>query len=143
MSTLVTVAHVVVAVALIVIVLLQQGKGAAMGAAFGGSSQTLFGSRGPASALAKITTGAAIIFMLTSLTLSAMSSGRKETSVIPAGPATLPVELPADDSAKASQTKKDPASAATDTGGPLDESAGSKPGAAGPVNGGSNGKNGG
>jgi preprotein translocase subunit SecG len=52
------------------IVLLQKGKGAEMGAAFGGSSQTLFGSRGAATFLNKLTTAAAALFMITSLLLS-------------------------------------------------------------------------
>jgi len=94
--TLVTVAHIIAALVLIGIVLLQHGKGASMGATFGGSSQTLFGSRGPASALAKITTGVAIVFMLTSITLSVLSAQSRESSVIPEAetPATLPTSLP-------------------------------------------------
>lgn len=74
MWTILIIAHVGVAFALVLIVLLQSGKGSAMGAAFGGSSQTVFGSRGPASFLHKLTTGAAVIFMLTSLTLSVLYS---------------------------------------------------------------------
>ena len=70
MMALITILHVIVAFALILIVLLQTGKGADMGAAFGGSSQTLFGSSGPASFLSKITTLVAIVFILTSLTLA-------------------------------------------------------------------------
>ena len=62
--------HVVVSLALILIVLLQRGKGAGMGAAFGGSSQTVFGSSGATSFMHKVTTAAAIVFMLTSLGLS-------------------------------------------------------------------------
>ena len=56
--------HVIVCVALILIVLLQKGKGASMGAAFGGSSQTVFGSTGATSFMHKVTVAAAIIFML-------------------------------------------------------------------------------
>jgi preprotein translocase subunit SecG len=66
----ITLLHIVVCVILILVILLQAGKGANMGAAFGGSSQTVFGSSGPASFLGKMTTVVAIIFMLTSLTLS-------------------------------------------------------------------------
>jgi preprotein translocase subunit SecG len=77
MSILLIVIHVVVCIALIMIVLLQTGKGADMGAAFGGgSSQTLFGSTGASTFLSKATTVAAIVFMLTSLTLAYMSGGR-------------------------------------------------------------------
>ncbi|GMT42564.1 MAG: preprotein translocase subunit SecG [bacterium] len=75
--------HVTVALMMIVIVLLQSGsKGASLGAAFGGSSQTVFGSRGPASFLGKITTFAAIVFMLTSLTLSIVSSRMGGATVV-------------------------------------------------------------
>jgi preprotein translocase subunit SecG len=73
--------HVSVCIALILIVLLQRGKGADMGAAFGGSSQTVFGSRGATSFLHKITAAAAIIFMLTSLSL-AFLFGRGATSIM-------------------------------------------------------------
>jgi preprotein translocase subunit SecG len=55
---------------LILVVLLQAGKGANMGAVFGGSSQTVFGSSGAGSFLGKMTTVVATIFMLTSLFLS-------------------------------------------------------------------------
>ncbi len=68
--------HIFVCVALILIVLLQAGKGASMGAAFGGASQTIFGSPGAAGFLTKITTVAAIIFMMTSIFLTMMSSRR-------------------------------------------------------------------
>jgi preprotein translocase subunit SecG len=86
MMTLVTILHVVVSLALILIVLLQTGKGAEMGAGFGGgSNQTIFGSRGAASFLSKVTTGAAIMFMLTSLTLAYLTS-RQNSSVISAAP---------------------------------------------------------
>lgn len=80
MSTLVVIVHITVAIFLILIVLLQAGKGASIGATFGGSSQTVFGSRGPASFLGKVTTGAAALFMITSLVLS-MFSARSVTVV--------------------------------------------------------------
>jgi len=71
MSTFLIIMHVIVSIALIMIVLLQTGKGADMGAAFGGgSSQTLFGSSGASTFLGKATTVAAVIFMLTSLVLA-------------------------------------------------------------------------
>ena len=83
MSILLIVIHVVVCIALIMIVLLQTGKGADMGAAFGGgSSQTLFGSTGASTFLSKATTVAAIVFMLTSLTLAYMAGGRVTKSVV-------------------------------------------------------------
>lgn len=70
MQILVTAVHVIVCIILILVILLQAGKGANMGAAFGGSSQTVFGSSGPASFLGRMTTIVAILFMVTSLTLS-------------------------------------------------------------------------
>lgn len=78
MQFFVTLIHVVVCIILILVILLQAGKGANMGAAFGGSSQTVFGSSGPAGFLGKMTTVVAIIFMLTSLTLSysALNKGK-------------------------------------------------------------------
>ena len=77
MYTLMIIIHVVVSLALILIVLLQTGKGAEMGAGFGGgSNQTIFGSRGAATFLSKITTGAAVMFMLTSLSLAIMTKNR-------------------------------------------------------------------
>ncbi len=63
--------HVVVCVALILIILLQTGKGADIGAAFGGgSSQTIFGSSGATPFLSKVTIGAAVVFMMTSIILT-------------------------------------------------------------------------
>ncbi|MEE4261492.1 MAG: preprotein translocase subunit SecG [Desulfobacteraceae bacterium] len=95
MSILLIIIHIIVCIALIMIVLLQTGKGADMGAAFGGgSSQTLFGSTGASTFLSKATTAAAIIFMLTSLTLAYFSSHRfAAQSVVTDSPA--PVETPA------------------------------------------------
>ncbi len=83
MTTLILVIHIIVCIALILIVLLQTGKGADMGAVFGGAgSQTLFGNTGATTFLGKLTTGAAIIFMITSLSLAYLSkSGDK--SVVP------------------------------------------------------------
>ena len=73
MYTLAVILHLIVCFLMIAAILLQAGKGAEIGAAFGGSSQTVFGSRGPGTFLSKVTVGAAIIFMLTSLTLAILS----------------------------------------------------------------------
>ena len=81
MSTIVVAIHVLVCLALIFIVLLQHGKGAGIGAAFGGSSQTVFGSTGAAPFLAKLTAAAAIVFMVTSLGLTFLGR-QKEVSVM-------------------------------------------------------------
>src|SRR5512141_2440313 len=74
MATFVLIIHLIVCFFLITIVLVQGGKGAELGAAFGGSSQTLFGARGAATFFSKLTTTAAIIFMLTSVTLSVVTA---------------------------------------------------------------------
>jgi preprotein translocase subunit SecG len=103
MSILLIIVHVVVCVALIMIVLLQTGKGADMGAAFGGgSSQTLFGSTGASTFLSKATTVAAVVFMLTSLTLAYMSGGKAVKSVV--SDVQAPVEQPAQTDNSASDT---------------------------------------
>jgi len=68
---LLTIVHVVVCVFLIIVVLLQSGKAADLAGAFGGmGSQTAFGPRGSATLLSKATTISAIVFMLTSMSLS-------------------------------------------------------------------------
>jgi preprotein translocase subunit SecG len=73
-TTLVLVIHVIVCVALILIILLQSGKGADIGAVFGGgSSQTVFGSTGASTFLSKVTIGAAVLFMVTSIVLTYFS----------------------------------------------------------------------
>jgi preprotein translocase subunit SecG len=115
MSILLIAIHVVVCIALIMIVLLQTGKGADMGAAFGGgSSQTLFGSTGASTFLSKATTVAAIVFMLTSLTLAYMSGGKVTKSVVPDTPA--PVEQSTEQSNQPSPQTQDQAADTTDTG---------------------------
>jgi preprotein translocase subunit SecG len=95
---LITIVHVTVCILLILVVLLQAGKGANMGAVFGGSSQTIFGSSGPGTFLGKMTTAVAIIFMLTSFSLSYTAS-RKGSSLMegarPVPVQTAPVKGPA------------------------------------------------
>ena len=77
----VTILHVVVSVGLILVVLLQTGKGAEIGAVFGGSSSTIFGSSGAGNFLTRLTTGMAIVFMITSLALGYFA-GRKPSATI-------------------------------------------------------------
>ena len=84
MTTLLIVVHVIVCLFLIVIVLLQHGKGADIGATFGGSSNTVFGTEGPLPLLNKITTAAAIIFMVTSLLLAQISGEKSIMSDVAA-----------------------------------------------------------
>jgi len=82
MYTIAVVIHLFVCFLMIASILLQAGKGAEIGAAFGGSSQTVFGSRGPGTFLSKVTVGAAVVFMLTSLTLAILSRQEHASSVI-------------------------------------------------------------
>lgn len=107
--TIIVVLHVLVCFALILIVLLQAGKGAEMGAAFGGASQTIFGSAGAMGFLTKLTTVAAVVFMVTSLVL-AYSATRRASTVIKEKPAqTTPAEpqkSPAQPQAPAPEPKK-------------------------------------
>ncbi|MFQ5417895.1 MAG: preprotein translocase subunit SecG, partial [Myxococcota bacterium] len=71
MNTVLVVLHIIVCFFLIAVVLIQRGKGAEVGAVFGGgASSTVFGSRGAGNFLTKLTTGSAVVFMCTSLTLS-------------------------------------------------------------------------
>lgn len=73
--------HVLVCFILILVVLLQSGKGADLAGAFGGGgTQTAFGSRGPASFLSKATTVAAVVFMLTSIALSGLVGDTSTTA---------------------------------------------------------------
>jgi preprotein translocase subunit SecG len=75
-----TVVHVLVCAFLIIVVLLQSGRGADVAAAFGGmGSQTAFGPRGSATVLSRATQWSAILFMITSITLSIIAS-RRSTS---------------------------------------------------------------
>lgn len=83
MTVLLIILHIVVSIALIAIVLLQSGKGAEMGASFGASgSQSVFGAGGGNTFMSKLTTGAAIIFMLTSLTLAYLSGQSGSSSIM-------------------------------------------------------------
>ncbi len=105
MTTLLIIIHVLVSLFLIVIVLLQHGKGADVGATFGGSSQSLFGTEGPVPLLNKITTFAAIVFMGTSISLAYISANKSTGTVmkevqapapvpqatVPSEPATIPM----------------------------------------------------
>ena len=96
MYTLLTIIHLFVSFMMIGAILLQSGKGAEIGAAFGGSSQTIFGSRGAATFLSKMTVGAAIIFMVTSLSLAFLSKERAGEASLLKTPKveTTPVQPP-------------------------------------------------
>lgn len=88
MLSIVLLIHILIAIAIVALVLLQQGKGADMGAAFGsGSANTLFGSRGPASFLMKLTGGLVALFFITSLSLGYLAHRKinaEQTLSVPA-----------------------------------------------------------
>ena len=80
---LLTTVHVIVCAILIVVVLLQHGKSADIAATFGGvGSQTAFGPRGTATLLSRVTTWCAIIFMLTSISLTLLATRNHPTSIM-------------------------------------------------------------
>jgi len=109
MIWLVTTIHIIVCLFLIIVVLLQSGKAGDIAAAFGGASQTAFGPRGAATALGKATTWSAVIFMITSITLSILAAKRPASNSVlqgikpsttntqpakPAAPPTTPQQPP-------------------------------------------------
>jgi preprotein translocase subunit SecG len=81
MYTVVIVIHVAVCISLCIAVLLQQGKGADIGAVFGGSSQTVFGASGAGNILTKLTWGFAVVFFSTSIFLAYASTRRVSGSL--------------------------------------------------------------
>ena len=82
MHTLVIIIHIIACFLMIGAILLQSGKGAEIGAAFGGSSQTVFGSRGPANFLSKFTVVVAVVFMLTSFSLAILAKQKTFSSTV-------------------------------------------------------------
>ncbi|MEJ2699804.1 MAG: preprotein translocase subunit SecG [Desulfuromonadales bacterium] len=105
--------HVLVCIALIIVVLLQSGKGAEIGASFGaGASQTVFGATGGKSFMSRMTTAVAVIFMLTSLTLAYFYGKPSTTSVMPS-------QVPS----AASQAQKAPTAAPPATPAPAKQAA--------------------
>ena len=125
MQQILLIAQILICVGLVALVLLQQGRGADAGASFGGgSSGSLFGSRGPASFLSKMTAGLAALFFANSLALAYISSqsierrsvvvrvqsqSMSESSEQPAGDADVPV-LPTGGDSKAQDVPRAPAS---------------------------------
>ena len=100
MITAIIILHVIVSIGLILVVLLQTGKGAEVGAVFGGSSSTIFGSSGAGNFLTRLTTGMAIVFMATSLTLGYFTAKRPAATIFDsrspvAEPPRAPVQPPA------------------------------------------------
>src|SRR5215468_1036226 len=86
MYTVITIIHVLSCIFLVLVVLLQTGKGADMGAVFGGSSSTVFGSSGAGTFLTRLTTGTAVVFMVTSLSLTYFSARRNTATVFDTAP---------------------------------------------------------
>jgi preprotein translocase subunit SecG len=121
MKLILVLVHIAVCIALILIVLVQKGKGASMGAAFGGSSQTVFGSSGATSFLQKVTVAAAVIFMFTSLGL-ALISGRGTSSSIMKGVTSSEVPQQTEGAA----TPAPPAGAASQPAAPAPAQSGTK-----------------
>lgn len=116
-ETLVVVAHVVIAVALVGLVLIQQGKGADAGAAFGGgASQTVFGSQGSGSFLTRFTTFLALLFFVTSFTLAVFAKQHAEV----AGQTGIPEvqQVPVNEDSASDKTTP----AASDSGAAQDQS---------------------
>ena len=98
--------HVIASFAIIGLVLLQSGKGADIGSAFGGAgSQAVFGSMGTPTLLGKITTGVAVVFTITSFTLALTGGARSGSVVREAAPASAPAAPPAPAPAPAAPSK--------------------------------------
>lgn len=79
MATFITVVHVITCILIVLVVLIQSGKGAEISASFGGSSQTVFGSSGGANFFVKLTRGAAAVFFVTSLALTVMGAKSRKS----------------------------------------------------------------
>jgi len=93
MVTILTIIHILICVFLVSIVLLQHGKGADVGATFGGGGgESLFGTEGPVPIMNKITTAVAVLFMVTSISLAYISAHSTTSSVMGDYAAPAPVE---------------------------------------------------
>lgn len=97
MQQIILILHVLIAFCLIGLILLQQGKGAEVGAAFGGgASQTVFGSQGSSSFLFKLTAGLGLLFLVTSMVLTRMAANNyhhaPKSSLVSPVSHTLPIK---------------------------------------------------
>lgn len=110
MSGLIIAIHFIVCIFMIIVILLQAGKGADIGAAFGGGSQTVFGSRGAATFLSKVTTVSAVIFLMTSIYLAHLSKERAAGGSSVMKGATLPLPPAETQNAPAAQPETDSSS---------------------------------
>ena len=96
MFILIVMVHVLVSLIIIALVLLQAGKGADIGSAFGGTgSQAVFGSMSTPTVLGKLTTAVAVVFMLTSFSLAILAHKRASTIMPATAPAKPPATAPA------------------------------------------------
>ena len=86
--------HVMVCITLVILILLQQGKGAEVGAVFGGSSNTVFGASGAGNVLSRATSGLAVLFFATSLYLAYTSSQRASGSIFGSGSSVMSKQAP-------------------------------------------------
>ena len=112
MTLFVTVLHILVCIVLIVVVLLQRGKGAEMGAILGGGGgSTVFGARGAGGFLTRLTTGAAVIFMFTSLILAYFARESADSTLFEEVPALV---TPAGEEEEQGGFQEAPSEAATD-----------------------------
>ena len=106
MNTFLIVVHVIVSAVLVIVILLQAGKGSGLGGAFGGSSQAVFGGRGAQTFLGKVTSASAAVFMLTSLSLSYLST--RSGSVVKEAPAPIAPVAPAGPGSRVLETAPAP-----------------------------------
>lgn len=88
LDSLITILHILVCLFLVLVILLQQGRGGGMGAAFGGASQQVFGGAGAGNFLTKLTEAAAFTFMFTSVLLAGLASNRGPSKYEEAAKAT-------------------------------------------------------
>lgn len=121
--TILLIIHVLACIFLVTVVLLQQGKGADVGAVFGGSSQTLFGTSGAGNLLTKLTSATAIIFMLTSLTLTYGAAKQTTRSIFDSAPKSAPApsaseEMPAAQPSASTESKGTAATPTSETAQP-------------------------
>ena len=111
MTALIITLHVFVCLFLIIVVLLQPGKGGDLGSAFGGGAQqNIFGARGAVKVLGPITTGSAVVFMVTSIILATIATRPQSTSLLQeenAAPAPITAPKPADQMAPAAEIEID------------------------------------
>ena len=119
-EAIITVIHVLACLFLIVIVLLQTGKGAEMGAVFGGSSSTVFGSSGAGNFLTRMTTAVAVLFMCTSLGLTYFSARQGTATIFDDAPGVSAPAVPDQPAAPAAAPAPEaPAAPAADPAAPL------------------------